>query len=598
MAKRGAGSCSRSGVHRANCAGRWGVALVLGMLLSGCAAGPHRRDPCGFIAGCEELRKLDRKVRAQQQKQLRQEAARQDEGGAGGEGAFGTGALTPYLEFIREREQRLKAAEPEQKQLERRVLWDLNLWALRQSEAVLLRRTPLEVYAELKSQRQEQERQEAERQAAVEARLEEYWRWAEARWEQTSRERVRRVAPRHLLTEHPLRTQSLDALTEAVLDWAFTHTRDEALLRKSPSEVALYLLARRGSLATAIELGRLAPPHLDYTPLPEKHIPPEELVLELLVGVVPVVGEATDAGGLLVGYSITGRELDANERLLCGVGSLVPFVPGRALSSGGELVERAALLTGRSVEEVQVLQRVARHLSPADAAQVETLVRQAARGRQLTAQEIAFLKRLAAQLEAPLLAAADTLRRGGKVPLVGSRLGEAGLRLEPGSAEHMAAAWVDYQFRHPGKYPRFRYGFDADWRRQYELILKNKEAGGEFEQAVLKARGQPKNTAMMMPPPGSAAQGFIPDSVPGSPTPGELIWGQPYHFVEVKGRKDLALGGNLKAMLEYVERYGGYIELWVRSPKHPGGATKLSGPLKRRIADLEKGGKAAVKNFP
>jgi hypothetical protein len=550
------------------------------------------------MAGCGELREVTRKWRAQQKRLSRQQASRQDEGGAGGEGAFGTGALTPYLEFIRERKERLKGAEPGQQPLEQRVLWDLHLWALRQSEAVLRRRSPLEVYAELKSQRQEQEQREAERQAAVEERLEEYWKWAEARWEQTSRERVRRVAPRHLLTEHPLRTQSLDALTGAVLDWAFTHTRDEALLRKSPSEVALYLLARRGSLATAVQLGRLAPPHLDYTPLPDKRIPPEELVLELLVGVVPVVGEATDAAGLLVGYSFTGRELDANERLLCGVGALVPYVPGRALSSGGELAERAALLTGRSVEEVQVLQRVARHLSPTDASQVEVLVRQAARGRQLTEEEIAFLKRLAAQLEAPLLAAADTLRRGGKVPLVGSRLGEAGLRLEPGSAEHMAAAWVDYQFRHPGKYPRFSYAFDVDWRRQYELILKNKEAGGEFEHTVLKAHGQQKNTAMMMPPPGSKVRGFIPDSVPGSPTPGELVWGQPYRFVEVKGRKDLAHGGNLEAMLNYVENYGGHVELWVRSPKHTGGATKLTKPLAKRIADLRARGMAEIRPFP
>jgi hypothetical protein len=539
-----------------------------------------------------------RKSGAQQKNQLGQQAARPEVGGTSEGGAFGTGALTPYLEFIRDREERLKAAEPGPRQLEQRVLWDLHLWALRQSEAALRRRTPLEVYAELKAEREHQQRQEAEHQAAVEARLEEYWKWAEARWAETSRERVRRVAPRHLLTEHPLRTQSLDALTGAVLDWAFTHTRDDALLRKSPSEVALYLLARRSSLATAIELGRSAPPHLDYTPLPDKRIPPEELVVELLVGAVPLVGEATDAAGLLVGYSITGRELNADERLLCGVGSLVPFVPGRALSSGGAVVERAALLTGRSVEEVRVLQRVARHLSPEDATQVEEMVRQAARGRTLSEEEIALLKRLAAQLEEPLQAAANALRSGRKVPLVGSRLGEAGVRLEPGSAEHMAAAWVDYQFRHPDKYPSFRYAIDEDWRKKYELILKNKGAGGEFEQSVLKARGQEKNTAMMMPPPGSEARGFIPDAVPGSATPGELVWGQPYRFVEVKGRKDLALGGNLEAMLEYVRRYGGHLELWVRSSKHPGGATNLTKPLRDLIADLRKGGRAEIRQFP
>jgi hypothetical protein len=123
----------------------------------------------------------------------------------------------------------------------------------------------------------------------------------------TRRERERRPGmrdaclsanPREIRGEktHPLRTQSLDALTAAVLDWALTHSQDPGFVRKSPSEVALYLLARRSALATAIELGRMAPPHLDYTPLPDTSPPPEELVIELLAGLLPVIGEATDLG--------------------------------------------------------------------------------------------------------------------------------------------------------------------------------------------------------------------------------------------------------------------------------------------------------------
>jgi hypothetical protein len=433
---------------------------------------------------------------------------------------------------------------------------------------------------------------------AVEARLEEYLDWAQARWADTARQRVRRIAPGHLLTEHPLRTQSQDALTGAVLDWAFTHTHDDDLLKKSPSEVALYLLARRSALATAIELGRYAPPHLDYTPPEDKSPPPEELVVELLFGVLPIVGEATDAGGLLTGYSITGRELSKDERLLCGIGVLVPFVPGRALSSGGEVLERTALITGRSMEEMRVLHRVATHLLPEDAARVEELVRHAARGGQLSEQDVLFLQRVAARLEQPLLEAADTLRRGGRVPLVGSRLGQAGIRLEPGSAEHMAAAWVDYQFRHSDRYPRFRYALDEDWRKKYELILKNKEKGTGFELEVLKLRQQQKNTALMMPPPGNAAQGFIPDAVPRNPTPGELVWGRPYHFIEAKARKDLALTGNLEAMLDYVEEYGGSIDLWIRSAKHVDGPTRLTMSLRRRLEVLQRRGMATIQPFP
>jgi len=280
------------------------------------------------------------------------------------------------------------------------------------------------------------------------------------------------------------------------------------------------------------------------------------------------------------------------------VGVLLPLVPGRALSGGGELLERTALVTGRSLEEMRVLQRVAAHLSPEETAQVEGLLRRAAKGEQLAEEDVAFLRRVAAGLEKPLLKAADTLRRGGKVPLVGARLGEAGIRLEPGSAEHMAAAWVDYQFRHPGKYPRFRFAIDADWRKKYELIVRNKEAGGEFEQQVLKARALQKNRALMLPPPGSPAAGFIPDAVLRSHTPEELVWGQPYFFIEAKARKELALGGNLKAMLDYVDKHGGHVELWIRSSKHPDGATRLTQPLEAELRKLADERKATIRVFP
>jgi hypothetical protein len=505
-----------------------------------------------------------------------------------------------YGEFIRDRQQQLERSKPtkQEKEREQRALLELQQWAQGQSEAELLRRMPVEVYVELKQAREQKERQEAERQAAVDAKLDEFYAWAVARWAEAAQERVRLVAPRHLLTEHPLRTQSLEALARAVLDWAYNHAQDEELLRRSPSEVALYLLARRSSLATAIELGRAAPPHLDYTPPEDKSQPPEELAIELLYGVMPGLGELTDAAGALTGYSITGRELDVNERLLCAVGVLIPLVPGRALAEGGEVLERAALMTGRSLEEIRVLQRVASHLSPEDAERVEALLRQAAKGGRLSEEEVAFLRRVAAGLERPLLEAAATLRRGGKVQWVGSRLGEAGLRLEPGTAEHMAAAWVDYQFRHPDKYSTFRYAIDADWKRKYELILKNKEAGGEFEQWVLKARRQEKNTAMMLPPSGQDALGFIPDGVLSSPTPGELVWGQPYFFIEAKARKELSLGGNLKAMLEYVREYGGHVELWIRSSKHPDGATRLTTPLQRLLDEQRQLGRASVNTFP
>ncbi len=508
-------------------------------------------------------------------------------------------ARTHYLEFIRERRTQLAGSQEteDDKRRERSVLQEMQNWVQNQSESTLRQHLPIEVYVDVKQARRRQEREAAEHQAAVDAKLEEFFDWGELRWAEVARERVRAIDSRHLLTEHPLRTQSQDSLTAAVLDWALTHSRDPDFVRRNPSEVALYLLARHSALATAIEMGRVAPPHLDYTPLPDTGPSPQELATELLGGLLPGIGELTDSAGLVFGYSVTGRKLDANERLLCGVAVLVPFVSGQMLS-GAEKVERAALVTGRSLEEIRVLQRVATHLRPEEAKRIDVLMRRVARGGHLAEEDVTFLRRVAVGLERPLLEAADVLRRGGKVPLVGSRLGEAGVRLEPGTAEHMAAAWVDYQFRHSDKYPRFRFAIEEDWRKKYELILKNKGAGGEFERSILSTRGYEKNRALMMPPPGSEARGFIPDAVVGSTTPGELVWGQPYLFVEAKARKDLSLGGNLEAMLQYVLQYGGHIELWVRSAKHPEGPSRLTQPLKAVLQDLAKLGRATVRAYP
>jgi hypothetical protein len=299
-------------------------------------------------------------------------------------------------------------------------------------------------------------------------------------------------------------------------------------------------------LLTAIELGQQAPPHLDYVPLPdETAATPEELAIELLVGVVPLMGEAADLQSLLTGQSVTGRKLRKEEKLLAAVGVLLPFVSGSSLA-GAELVERAAVLTGRGLEEVRVLQRVASHLSPKDAEEIDRMLRAAAKGQRLMEGDVELLQRIAQKLERPLSEAADTLRKGGKVPFLGVRKGAEGLRLVPGEPAHMAQCWVDYQFRHPSKYPRFTYAPHEEWKRLYESILRNKGAGTAFEGLVLKASGYEKNVALMMPPPGSKR----------------------------------------------------HMEIWVRSANHPDGPTKLSAPLQRRLSELAEEGRATVRYYP
>jgi hypothetical protein len=283
----------------------------------------------------------------------------------------------------------------------------------------------------------------------VEEKLEEYLQWG-MRLMETHAAHLRRIAPGHLLTEHPLREKSLDALVRATLAWAYSHTEDPDFLRRSPSELA--------------------------------------------------------------------------------------------------------------------------------------------------DEELAFLERMAGKLEKPLREAAETLRRGEKLPLLGARTLVNGSRMLPGSPEHMAQRWVDYQFRHPGKYRRFSYAVDPEWERLYRSILDNKPAGNAFEDSILKAQSYEKNAAMMMPPPGRMEQGFVPDSVRGNPA--ELVWGQPYRFIEAKGRQELALTGNLKAMIEYVRDHGGHLELWIRSAKHPAGATRLTDPLRRQLMGLAENGKATVMYYP
>ncbi len=447
-----------------------------------------------------------------------------------------------------------------------------------------------------KAEKAQEGREEEARWAAVERKLDEYDAWAQ-QVRSASGPRFQRAGREYLLTESYLREKSLELLAAAVLDWAWTHTSDPDFLRKSPSEVALYLLAKRRALAQVVRVGQEASPHLDYTPLPdETGAPPLELAVELVVGLVPGVGEMADAKAAITGYSFTGRKLSEEERKLALLCVMLPFISSRALSAGEETLERVALLTGRSLEEARVLQRVAQHLSPQDVKEVDRVLQAAAREGRLTEENLQLLERIAQRLEKPLAQAANALRQGGKVPLVGSRADAAGARLLPGSAEHMSQAWVDYQFRHPGKYSRFTYAPDAEWQRLYRNILENKRAGSEFEQAVLKSKGYEKNTTMMMPPPGSDAQGFIADSVKGNP--GELVWGQPYRFVEAKGRGEMALTGNLSAMIEYVRRYGGHIEVWFRSAGHPKGHTRLTKPLERGLNELVGNGKADVKFSP
>jgi len=498
----------------------------------------------------------------------------------------------PYEVFLRH--QREKLQDTGFSELERAALRKMESWLLLQpAEALGKAASPLARYTALL----EEERQREVRWRAVQRKLAEYEDWGRSLLD-TYAPPPRHLAPGYRLSESPLRERSLWALGNATLGWAYAHTEDPDFLRRSPEEVALYLLASRSALATVVHLGRMAPVDLDYQEAfdPEVYTP-EELVVELLVGLTPGAGEVSDADAAVTGRSLTGHRLTSTERLVHAVGVLLPFVGGKLLKEAGEEgLQQLAVLTGRGLDEVRVLSSVASHLSPGDAKEVERLLAAASKGHSFSEEEVQFLQRVARGLEAPLREASEALRAGQKVPLLGVRTLPDGNRLLPGSPAHKAQRWVDYQFRHPEKYRRFSFQPDADWERMYETILKNRPAGNAFENAMLQTGRYERNTAMMMPPPGRSVSGFIPDSVKGNPA--ELVWGQPYSFVEAKARKELSLSGNLESMIRYVENHGGHLELWVRSARHPGGATHLSTPLWQRLKALQDLAKADVRYYP
>jgi len=444
-----------------------------------------------------------------------------------------------------------------------------------------------------------EEREAESLSAARDAKQEEYWRWALHLTDDLP-PRFERVGPGYLATEPPLRESSRDTLVRAVLAWGDEHRNDPLYLQRSPSEVALFLLAERSALRNLVLLGHLAHGHLDYTPSLDKTLyTPEQWVAELLVGFIPGVGEVVFALEAATGISLTGHQLEDEDRIVTGLCVLVPFAPavlargGATLSAG---LERMALLTGRSLEEVQVLSRLAAHLSPADVAEVERILAGLSKGQRVSPAEVERLNAMAKGMKGPLLQLAEAVLRGGPGKAVFSRLGADAAPLAIGSAEHLAQCWLEYQFRHQARFTHFSFAVDSQWERLYRTILANASQGGEFERAVLASRGLEKNRSLLIPPPGQSLTGFMPDAVKGAPH--ELVWGQPYHFIEVKGRADMALTGNLEAMIEYVTRYGGHLEVWFRSAKHAEGATRLTGSLKKRLKQLKELGQLTVKDFP
>ncbi|MBZ4418851.1 hypothetical protein [Myxococcus sp. RHSTA-1-4] len=292
--------------------------------------------------------------------------------GSGG-GTLGGPELGRFMAFVREKQAALR--RPQVPEAERRAgesaLLEVLAWLHGRGEEQLAREEPLDVYLRFKVARVQRHREDAARDRVVEAKLEEYLQWARERSRLLASRHFRKAGREWLVTESPVYEGAQDALTSAVLAWAYAHTQDPDFPRKSPQEVAVYLLAKRSALATALALGNASPPHLDWVPESVEVVPVEEMLVEVAVGLLPVAGESADLLGAVGGLSILGRRLSPEERLLCAVVLLLPVLSGSLLAHTLDS-SRAALLTGRSLQEAQVIGRVAQHLAPEEAERVLT----------------------------------------------------------------------------------------------------------------------------------------------------------------------------------------------------------------------------------
>jgi hypothetical protein len=500
-------------------------------------------------------------------------------------------SLQRYLDFIQTKREEL--AGPGVPERERRVrhaaLHELMSLALTQDEQWLASEEPSLVYEQLRAKHEVLEQRGGARQEAVQRKLDEYWSWA-FQVQKEGAGKFSSAGSAYLVTESPLRVESIDVLIRAVLDWAYANSDSPVFPRRSPSEVALYLLAKSDALATVVALGQTAPAHLDYSPQFDRSLyTAGDAVLETVVGVIPVVGSVSDAVQALDGTSLTGHELETSDRVLLMVGALLPLAK---LKKAEGLLAALVTATGRNAHEIEAVFRIAQHLTPEEVAEVDRIVRTVAAGGKLHPEQLAALNRVVLRLEGPIRELAKLLRQGRKV----TADAVTGAKLIPGTSEHMVQRWLDYQFLHLERYRSLRKTVDPKWQEAYWRILANNEAGSAFQAEALNAMKLEKNTALLIPPPGEGGVGFIPDAVKGHK--GELVWGQAYDFVEVKGRKEMTWTGNLTAMIQYVKDYGGSIQVVFRSAKHPDGMTNLSKPLRAKIEDLRKTGKASMSYFP
>jgi hypothetical protein len=273
-----------------------------------------------------------------------------------------------------------------------------------------------------------------------------------------------------------------------------------------------------------------------------------------------------------------GPAAEAAAEAAVGKGPRPLYEPGATAEQVAAFIEATAKRLGRSPAEVGRFLRLANQMG----GDAETLARAIAdsmnNGKPVSRELRAQLDEMLNRLRNPKKAVDRDLGAEANKQYVDPITGKP---LEPGTPEHRAQRWAEYQQRE-GLTPEEAAAAKAKWDAQYDVAIENQKVGGKAENAALTKADAPKNNTPLVDP-AHPSEAFIPDGIKNKPA--KLEYGKPYDFVEVKYWDYLSQTGNVIKMIEYIQKFGGSLELWLRGGDE---ATELSEPLRKTINDLNR----------
>jgi hypothetical protein len=178
-----------------------------------------------------------------------------------------------------------------------------------------------------------------------------------------------------ILGPNPLVPKIMQAIASELLRWFTEHPNDVDLFTFTPRQGLGQLLTERPDLAALLRIAQTLPLDVEARDVPiETH--PMQLVVELAVSFIPVVGSMVAAYEVLSGRDLFGNELGDLERGVIGASVLLPLVgrlasvEGRAIYTEARLVQlygreaavwnRAIAVSGLTNAERQALATVER----------------------------------------------------------------------------------------------------------------------------------------------------------------------------------------------------------------------------------------------